>query len=73
MLHTAIPEFESRRLAERLRAIKDRAAQPLAGSDTAHRHPSAAAQDGPQPMHGIAVEIGDYADPMFKPKGWALD
>ncbi len=36
---------------------------------TRHRQSSRASQLA----HGIEMEIGHYCDPMFKPKGWALD
>ncbi|MEX0308904.1 MAG: GNAT family N-acetyltransferase [Tateyamaria sp.] len=65
--------LDSIRLAERLGAVKDKSAQTIDGSDAVYRHPSPDALDGTQLAHGIEMEIGHYADPMFKPKGWALD
>ena len=65
--------LDSIRLAERLGAGKDAGAQTIDGSDAVYRHPSPAALDGTQLAHGIEMEIGHYADPMFKPKGWAID
>lgn len=65
--------LDSIRLAERLGAQKDKAAQTIDGSDAVYRHPSPDALRGTQLAHGIEMEIGHYADPMFKPKGWALD
>ena len=34
---------------------------------------TAAALSGTQLAHGIEMEIGHYADPLFKPEGWAID
>ncbi|MEL7125772.1 MAG: N-acetyltransferase, partial [Pseudomonadota bacterium] len=65
--------LDSIRLAERLGAQKDHDAQTIDGTDAVYRHPAPAALDGSQLAHGIEMEIGHYADPMFKPKGWALD
>ena len=38
-----------------------------------YRHPTPAALRDSQLAHGIEMEIGHYADPLFKPKGYALD
>lgn len=65
--------LDSIRLAERLGAKKDHEAATIDGSDAVYRHPSPAALDGTQLAHGIDMEISHYADPLFKPKGWALD
>ena len=60
-------------LAERLGAKKDHDAPSIDGSDAVYRHPSPAELAGSQIAHGIEMEISHYADPLFKPKGWALD
>ena len=65
--------LDSIRLAERLGAKKDPAAPSIDGNDAVYRHPSPAALDHTQLAHGIEMEIGHYADPLFKPKGWAID
>lgn len=65
--------LDSIRLAERLGAKKDAEAATIDGSDAVYRHPSPAALDSSQLAHGIDMEIAHYADPLFKPKGWALD
>ncbi|MDW3183260.1 GNAT family N-acetyltransferase [Roseobacter sp.] len=65
--------LDSIRLAERLGAVKDPAAATIDGNDAVYRHPSAADLRGSQLAHGIEMEIGHYADPLFKPKGWAID
>lgn len=65
--------LDSIRLAERLGAKKDPEAPSIDGSDAVYRHPAPAALDGTQLAHGIEMEISHYADPLFKPKGWAID
>jgi RimJ/RimL family protein N-acetyltransferase len=65
--------LDSIRLAERLGAQKDNAAATIDGNDAAYRHPSRAALQASQIAHGIEMEISHYADPLFKPEGWALD
>jgi RimJ/RimL family protein N-acetyltransferase len=65
--------LDSIRLAERLGAKKDNEAPSVDGNDVVYRHPSPAALDGTQLAHGIDMEISHYADPLFKPKGYALD
>jgi len=65
--------LDSIRLAERLGAVKDHEAATIDGNDAVYRHPSPEALNGSQLLHGIEMEIGHYADPLFKPKGWALD
>ncbi|MCD9149371.1 GNAT family N-acetyltransferase [Pseudophaeobacter flagellatus] len=65
--------LDSIRLAERLGAVKDHAAHTIDGNDAVYRHPSPQALPGSQIAHGIEMEISHYADPLFKPKGWALD
>jgi len=61
------------RLAERLGATKDKSAATIDGNDAVYRHPTPAQLDGTQLQHGIEMEISHYADPKFKPKGWAID
>ena len=65
--------LDSIRLAERLGAVRDREAQPVDGNDIVYRHPSPADLAGTQLAHGIDMEISHYADPLFKPEGWAID
>ncbi|TDK46782.1 GNAT family N-acetyltransferase [Antarcticimicrobium luteum] len=65
--------LDSIRLAERLGAVKDHDAASIDGNDAVYRHPSPAQLDGSQLAHGIEMEIGHYTDPLFKPKGWAID
>lgn len=65
--------LDSIRLAERLGAVKDHDATTIDGNDAVYRHPSPQALQGSQIAHGIEMEISHYADPLFKPKGWALD
>lgn len=65
--------LDSIRLAERLGAKRDHGAPTVDGTDAVYRHPSPAALNGSQLEHGINMEIAHYADPLFKPKGWALD
>lgn len=65
--------LDSIRLAERLGCVKDAEAQTIDGSDAVYRHPSPAKLDNSQLAHGIEMEIQHYADPLFKPKGWAID
>lgn len=65
--------LDSIRLAERLGAVKDPAAATVDDHDAVYRHPAPEALQGTQLAHGIDMEIAHYADPLFKPKGWALD
>ncbi len=65
--------LDSIRLAERLGAIKDQDAATIDGNDAVYRHPVPDALRDSQLAHGIEMEISHYADPLFKPKGWALD
>jgi RimJ/RimL family protein N-acetyltransferase len=65
--------LDSIRLAERLGAKKDTAAPSIDGSDAVYRHPSPAQLSDTQLAHGIEMEIRHYRDPLFKPKGWAID
>lgn len=65
--------LDSIRLAERLGAQKDRDAQTVDGGDVVYRHPTPDALNGTQLAHGIDMEISHYADPLFTPKGYALD
>ncbi|MDW4497298.1 GNAT family N-acetyltransferase [Sulfitobacter sp. D35] len=65
--------LDSIRLAERLGAVKDPRADSVDGSDVVYRHPGPGALRDTQLAHGIEMEIGHYADPMFRPEGWAVD
>lgn len=65
--------LDSIRLAERLGAKKDPGAPSVDGNDVVYRHPAPAQLDGTQLAHGIDMEISHYADPLFQPKGYALD
>ena len=65
--------LDSIRLAERLGAKKDPTAATIDGHDAVYRHPAPAALDDTQLSHGIEMEISHYRDPLFKPKGWAID
>lgn len=65
--------LDSIRLAERLGAKKDAGAVTVDGSDACYRHPSPAQLKDSQIAHGIEMEIQNYINPLFKPKGWALD
>lgn len=65
--------LDSIRLAERLGATKDREAPSVDGHDVVYRHPSAETLRSTQLGDAIEMEISHYADPMFKPKGYALD
>ena len=65
--------LDSIRLAERLGAKKDKDAPSIDGNDVVYRHPSPAALNDTQLAHGIDMEIAHYADPLFKPKGYAID
>ncbi|KUF09455.1 GNAT family N-acetyltransferase [Pseudoponticoccus marisrubri] len=64
--------LDSIRLAERLGCTKDHAAPSIDGTDAVYRHPAPADLQG-QLGHGIAMEIAHYQDPLFKPKGFAID
>lgn len=66
-------DLDSIRLAERLGAVKDKTAQTVAGDDVVYRHPAPEALRDSQLAHGIEMEVAHYADPAFKPKGYALD
>jgi RimJ/RimL family protein N-acetyltransferase len=65
--------LDSIRLAERLGAVKDKTAASVDGHDVVYRHPSPDALRSSQIADAIEMEISHYADPMFKPKGHALD
>ncbi|MGJ8603349.1 MAG: GNAT family N-acetyltransferase [Marivita sp.] len=65
--------LDSIRLAERLGAKKDHNAPTVDGSDVVYRHPSPETMRSSQVSHGIDMEIAHYQDPLFKPKGWAID
>ncbi|MFD1344601.1 GNAT family N-acetyltransferase [Litorisediminicola beolgyonensis] len=66
-------DLDSIRLAERLGAARDHEAPTVDGNDVCYRHPSPGKLRGSQLAHGIEMEIQNYIDPLFKPKGWALD
>ncbi|MQQ08624.1 GNAT family N-acetyltransferase [Epibacterium sp. SM1979] len=65
--------LDSIRLAERLGATKDHDAATVDGHDAVYRHPAPGDLADSQLAHGIEMEISHYADPLFKPKGWAID
>ena len=65
--------LDSIRLAERLGAVKDPGAQTVDGNDVCYRHPSPEALRNSQIADGIEMEIRSYQDPLFQPKGYALD
>lgn len=65
--------LDSIRLAERLGAVRDPDAVTVDGHDIVYRHPSPQQLANSQLSHGIEMEIANYADPLFKPKGFALD
>ncbi|MGR3634949.1 MAG: GNAT family N-acetyltransferase [Shimia sp.] len=65
--------LDSIRLAERLGAGKDKSAPSVDGHDVVYRHPSPETLRTTQIGDAIEMEISHYADPMFKPKGYALD
>ena len=65
--------LDSIRLAERLGCEKDHGAATIDGSDAVYRHPSPARLASGQLRDGIELEISHYCDPLFKPKGWAID
>lgn len=65
--------LDSIRLAERLGAKKDHDAATIDGSDAVYRHPTPDQMRNSQIAHGIEMEIANYADPLFKPKGMPID
>jgi len=65
--------LDSIRLAERLGAVKDKDAATVDGNDVVYRHPTPAQLKSSQIADGIELEIQNYIDPLFKPKGWAID
>ncbi|MFO7770132.1 GNAT family N-acetyltransferase [Roseovarius gahaiensis] len=65
--------LDSIRLAERLGAVKDRDAATIDGNDAVYRHPSPDTLKSGQLNDGIELEINHYCDPLFKPKGFAID
>ena len=65
--------LDSIRLAERLGAVKDHDAPSIDGHDAVYRHPAATSLHGSQVEHGIEMEIANYCDPLFKPKGMPID
>ena len=66
-------DLDSIRLAERLGCVKDRDARTIDGHDAVYRHPAPGELASGQLRDGIEMEISHYADPLFQPKGWALD
>lgn len=65
--------LDSIRLAERLGAVKDKSAATIDGNDAVYRHPTLAELNESQTAHGIEMEIANYCDPLFKPKGMPVD
>ncbi len=65
--------LDSIRLAERLGATKDKAASTIDGNDAVYRHPTPEQLKSSQIADGIELEIQNYIDPLFKPKGFAID
>jgi len=65
--------LDSIRLAERLGALKDRTAPSIDGHDAVYRHPDASVLHDSQIEHGIEMEIANYCNPLFKPKGMPID
>ncbi|MGB7319289.1 MAG: GNAT family N-acetyltransferase [Planktotalea sp.] len=65
--------LDSIRLAERLGAVKDKTATTIDGNDAVYRHPSPEKLRSSQIAHGIEMEIANYANPLFKPKGMPID
>lgn len=65
--------LDSIRLAERLGAQRDKTAASVDGHDVVYRHPAPDTLRASQIADAIEMEISHYADPMFKPKGYALD
>lgn len=65
--------LDSVRLAERLGCAKDKTSKSIGDDDAVYRHPAPADLKDTQLSQGIALEIGHYHDPAFKPKGFALD
>jgi RimJ/RimL family protein N-acetyltransferase len=61
------------RLAERLGAKKDNDAPTVDGHDVCYRHPSPEQLRNSQISDGIDMEIRSYYDPLFTPKGYAID
>ncbi|SFC50984.1 GNAT family N-acetyltransferase [Tropicimonas isoalkanivorans] len=66
-------DLDSIRLAERLGAVKDKEAASVDGNDVVYRHPSPARLRDGQLRDGIEMEIRSYHDPLFRPKGYAID
>ncbi len=66
-------DLDSVRLAERLGAKRDPEAVMIDKDDSVYRHPSPAKLRNSQLSDAIALEIAHYADPRWKPEGWALD
>lgn len=65
--------LDSIRLAERLGAKKDAEAASVDGNDVCYRHPSPAQLRSSQMIDGIEMEIRSYQNPLFTPKGYAID
>ena len=66
-------DLDSVRLAERLGAKRDPEATMIDKDDSVYRHPSPEKLRNSQLSDAIALEIAHYADPKWKPEGWALD
>jgi RimJ/RimL family protein N-acetyltransferase len=65
--------LDSIRLAERLGARPDPEAATVDGNDVCYRHPSPRQLSNSQLADGIELEIRSYQNPLFKPKGYAID
>jgi len=65
--------LDSVRLAERLGAKKDNDAPTVDGHDVCYRHPSPAQLKNSQITDGIELELKSYQNPLFTPKGYAID
>lgn len=65
--------LDSIRLAERLGAVKDHAAQTIDGNDAVYRHPAPDRLRSGQLSDGIELEIAHYSDPALRPKGMPVD
>ncbi|MDF1873893.1 GNAT family N-acetyltransferase [Vannielia sp.] len=67
-------DLSSVKLAERLGAKKDKEAPTVGNGDAAvYRHPSAAHLENSQIEDGIALEIENHINPIFKPRGGLID
>ena len=52
---------------------KDAEAASVDGNDVCYRHPSPAQLRSSQIIDGIEMEIRSYQNPLFTPKGYAID